>query len=363
MRSIAGVLPIWLLCSTLTMPALGSPGSAEAVRLPAMADRGGPGALPLYGLARPSVSDRGCHGHAYRGFDFWLGRWDVYARIPGDTAEKVVGTNAITSALNGCALEEHWTDALGGRGRSLNTYDAGTGEWNQLWTDATGLALIFAGKATEGRVVMMGDTPKGVGGPIITNRGTWTANGKDRVRQVFEVSSDSQATWAPMFDGDYRKAGTTSPAVEVLSQSCSPTNRARYHWFDFLLGTWQVRTGGATGKSIGTMSVKKDLSDCLVETVFEGMEYQGKAYSAFHFPSLTWHRTWIDQDGVRIALTGRLENDAMVMRGQRMVGGMPQEIKATWQPISPKQVNETWEISTDGGTTWSTTREFSLTAD
>ena len=34
-------------------------------------------------------------------------------------------------------------------------------------------------------------------------RGTWTPNGDGSVRQLFEISADSGATWSTWFDGRY----------------------------------------------------------------------------------------------------------------------------------------------------------------
>ena len=48
------------------------------------------GSLPLYGLDRGRRA--GCEGHGFRGFDFWVGRWNVFT--PG--SPDPVGTNVVT---------------------------------------------------------------------------------------------------------------------------------------------------------------------------------------------------------------------------------------------------------------------------
>ena len=103
--------------------------------------------LPLYGLGGSRAEGRGCREPGFSGFDFWVGRWNVYDPANGGG---LGGTNIVTRELDGCAVEEHWTDVRGGRGRSLNTYDAGDGSWNQLWMDLNGLALIIQGSASRG---------------------------------------------------------------------------------------------------------------------------------------------------------------------------------------------------------------------
>jgi hypothetical protein len=350
---LAAVLGSALAAGGLGCSALAPTDGLAAARSAALAVPAGPSRLPLYGLDRDRRD--GCEARGFRGFDFWVGQWNVFAA--GVSAQ--AGTNVITRSVRGCAVEEHWTDAAGGRGRSLNTFDRGTGQWNQLWMDFNGLALILAGTASAGTMSLLGDTPKGIGGPLITNRITWTAQERGRVRQFWDVSEDGRQTWAAAFDGDYQRARRVTPAAEVTNPFCA--SRPRYHWFDFVIGDWTVEEATSPGRSLGRLRVAKDVSDCLVEWTFKGREYEGKAFSAFHFPTLTWHRTWIDGDGVRVAVAGKLIGTSMVMTGSRVVRGATQNVRATWTPTSVDQVDEVWETSDDGGSTWATDRHFVLT--
>ncbi len=70
----------------------------------AAAPRGG--RLALYGVG---ARGEGCTAPPHREFDFWVGRWDVE-----NPSAVQVGTNAILSGLDGCAVLEHWTGAGGG---------------------------------------------------------------------------------------------------------------------------------------------------------------------------------------------------------------------------------------------------------
>jgi len=312
--------------------------------------------FPLYGLGSRH-GHRDCDERGFRAFDFWLGNWNVYGQDG-----QIGGTNSVTRELEGCAIEEHWTDRAGGRGRSLNTFDAGTGKWNQLWMEATGLAILLEGESAPGRINMSGDTPKFIGGPIITNRITWTRLAPDRVRQYWEISEDGRMTWVPAFDGDYRREPQFHPAAETPNTFCESPARLRYHWFDFIVGSWEMREAGDKGRGLGQLEVAKDLSGCLLEWRFRGRGgYSGKAFAAFHFPSLQWHRTWVDEDGVRIGLTGQLVGTSMVFTGTRVVRhGRTQLVRATWQPVDANQVTERWETSEDEGTTWQSALEVVL---
>ena len=66
-------------------------------------------------------------------FDFWLGEWDVHV-ASGDFA----GSNVITSPYRSCVLIEKWTGAKGSIGMSVNYFDHDSGEWVQIWNDASG---------------------------------------------------------------------------------------------------------------------------------------------------------------------------------------------------------------------------------
>lgn len=314
-------------------------------------------ALPLYGLSRPR--GRSCAQSGFRDFDFWVGEWNVFdPALDG----KLGGTNVVTRELRGCAVEEHWTDLEGHRGRSLNTYDAASKTWNQLWMDHSGLALIISGTASSRRMVMTGDTPQGMNGPIVSNRLTWSRQSRDRVTQIWEVSEDGRTTWNKVFTGDYRRVRRAKVAAELINDFCTSPARARYHWFDFLVGEWDVHLGDHAGPRLGSLTVAKDVSDCLLESRFAGRGYEGKAFAALHFPTRVWHRTWIDEDGVRVALTGELVGSSMVFTGYRTLDhGASQRLRATWTPTTAEQISELWETSDDDGVTWTVARQFTLT--
>ncbi|HZP65437.1 MAG TPA: hypothetical protein VFB32_03950, partial [Rudaea sp.] len=78
-----------------------------------------------------------CTDPAYRGFDFWLGDWNVHK---SDGA--LAGHNRITREYNGCVIHEHYTTEHGYSGESLNIYDASRKVWHQTWVDNRGLLLL-----------------------------------------------------------------------------------------------------------------------------------------------------------------------------------------------------------------------------
>jgi hypothetical protein len=149
-------------------------------------------------IARAQQPNKACTDAAYRQFDFWLGDWDVL--LPDG---KPAGHNHIVSIAGGCGLEEQWTGAGGGTGRSLNTYDAAERRWRQFWVGGDGTVLQLAG---------------GLAGNVMTlenaaNRIRFTRNADRTVRQQWDASTDGGKTWKTVFDGKYVRSGGASGAA------------------------------------------------------------------------------------------------------------------------------------------------------
>ncbi len=140
-----------------------------------------------------------CLAPEHRQFDFWIGEWDV--QLPNG---KPAGINRIEPILGGCALQESWTGVGGLAGHSYNVYDRSRKLWHQTWVDAQGSLLQLEGGFAENRMTLQGETRDSAGAPV-KNRITWTPGGPDRLRQLWEVSTDGGKTWSVAFDGRYVK--------------------------------------------------------------------------------------------------------------------------------------------------------------
>jgi hypothetical protein len=142
------------------------------------------------------------HDPKFQEFDFWIGEWDVHA-----ASGQFAGSNVIAREQRGCYLSEKWTSASGGGGDSINYVDKITGEWVQIWNDASGGQINIRGGLTDEGMLLVGTLHD-----IATNttqpfRGLWTPLEDGRVRQFFEQSNDGGKTWVPWFEGFYtRKA-------------------------------------------------------------------------------------------------------------------------------------------------------------
>ena len=142
-----------------------------------------------------------------RQFDFWLGEWDVTS-----PDGRPAGTNRIEKIAGGWGIIEHWQGVAGGAGKSLNAYHPARRAWQQFWVGMGGILELSGGLNPEGEMVLNGES-RGRDGRVRLDRVTWTPRADGTVRQHWQVSTDSGATWTTSFDGLYRRrAGKPSPA-------------------------------------------------------------------------------------------------------------------------------------------------------
>ena len=140
-----------------------------------------------------------CTSEEYRQFDFWLGDWTVFS-----PQGQEVGTNVVTSALDGCALIENWTSAAGGKGMSVNYFDRDKGTWSQIYRDSSGNISQWpelVGGLVDGAMVLdsgPGSSPR--------TRWKWSLEDDGSVRQMAESTTDEGETWNVVWDSFYRKA-------------------------------------------------------------------------------------------------------------------------------------------------------------
>lgn len=152
-------------------------------------------------LAQEQPKPKPCSGELHDGFDFWVGEWEV------STADgKVAGHNVITK--QNCYLLERWSGAGGSHGMSLNFVNPETGRWTQDWIGGGGGRILIEGELKDGSMVLVGTNtlPDGTQRPF---RGSWTLLEDGRVRQFFEESKDDGKSFAPWFEGFYKKKPQT----------------------------------------------------------------------------------------------------------------------------------------------------------
>jgi len=130
--------------------------------------------------------------------------------------------------------------------------------------------------------------------------------------------------------------------------------------YDFWIGEWEAAWDEEEGiKQYGTNSIARILGDKVLEENFKihsgkNKGFVGQSYSVYHVPSGTWKQAWVDNQGGYFDFTGSNYGDRVYFSTspvqkkkdviiQRMVFYDIQDDSFTWD----------WELSKDGGDTWS----------
>ena len=347
--SVSTLAPLALLC-LVGCDRLTATSPANAVKVPAVVQGDMRGEiLPLGRFVRQD--DSKCRGREYNAFDFWVGKWNATAAGAPD----IVGTNVITKETDGCTVEEHWIDAQGLRGRSLNAYDATTARWYQLWMEQSGGGLQFDGTSGTRSMQLAGTHQTSRSDPTpVTDRATWTATGRNTVRQLGEIASAS-GRFTTVYDISYLRVDAPKYSTPSETVVCSSPARPRYHAFDFILGNWTLKTSAIP--LTANSSVSSDLNGCLIEERITGSDgYKAVAYSGFRPTTFVWNWMFMDNRGVQLRLSGpaTLTGTNMILTGKRTDrSGAVVDVRAEWVMLDATTVEQRWSFSTDGGAVWS----------
>jgi hypothetical protein len=142
----------------------------------------------------------------YRQFDFWIGDWEAFG-VKG----KKAGDSKISLILDSCIILEEWTSAgsqqgLVYKGKSFNTYNANTKQWQQTWVDNVGSTTEYLkGSFQKDRIIFQTNPFLFSKDSLAIRKLTFFNLGPDKVRQFGEISKDNGTTWATEYDLEYRR--------------------------------------------------------------------------------------------------------------------------------------------------------------
>jgi hypothetical protein len=141
----------------------------------------------------------------FRQLDFWVGEWSVRpAAAPANAPASALPQSRVEKILNGCVIFENWLPPGGAGGKSFNIYNRIKKQWEQTWVDGTGSVVHLTGELKDGNMVYRSEGP-GPNGIVRQTRMTFFNLGPDKVRQLWESSTDSGKTWTVSFDGMYTR--------------------------------------------------------------------------------------------------------------------------------------------------------------
>ena len=155
------------------------------------------------------AQNKPCSNPVYRQFDFWIGDWEAFG-----TNGKKAGDSKISAILDSCIILEEWistavVNGLRYAGKSFNTYNASTGQWQQTWVDnAAASTEYLTGKFETDKIIFETSSFKFSKDTTAIRKLTFFSLGKDKVRQLGEIKKDNGQEWATEYDLEYRrKAG------------------------------------------------------------------------------------------------------------------------------------------------------------
>ncbi len=157
-------------------------------------------------LSSTLLSQLPCSGPQYRQFDFWLGEWEAF----GPNGQKA-GDSKVSLILDSCIILEEWTSATVTRGlryagKSFNTWNAATRQWQQTWVDnAGGSNEYLLGKFEDNKIIYRSSPFPFNKDTMAIRKMTFTNLSPVKLRQHGEISKDNGLTWSTEYDLEYRR--------------------------------------------------------------------------------------------------------------------------------------------------------------
>jgi len=160
----------------------------------------------LFSCSLLSAQNKPCSNPVYRQFDFWIGEWEAFG-----TSGKKAGDSKISAILDSCIILEEWTSTAVNNGfryagKSFNTYNASTGQWQQTWVDnAAASTEYLVGKFEKDKIIFETGSFKFSKDTMAVRKLTFFNLGKDKVRQLGEITKNNGQAWITEYDLEYRR--------------------------------------------------------------------------------------------------------------------------------------------------------------
>ncbi|HUF09132.1 MAG TPA: hypothetical protein VMO47_07425 [Rhodothermales bacterium] len=140
-------------------------------------------------------------------------------------------------------------------------------------------------------------------------------------------------------------------APVAFSQAPACSSEEKSHQFDFWIGDWEVTAGG---KVAGHNLIEPILDGCVIQENWTGAG--GSAGSSFNFynPQTDgWEQFWVWRNGTTIHTKGGYSDGKMVLEGETTnQQGQSVLNRITWHDNDDGTVRQHWQMSSDGGETW-----------
>ncbi len=145
---------------------------------------------------------------------------------------------------------------------------------------------------------------------------------------------------------------TAAGAARAQTPAAPPCSAPEHRQFDFWIGDWEVHT--PNGALAGTNRIEAILGGCVLQESWSGTRgMRGMSFNLYSAADRRWHQTWVDSNGLLLAMSGGLEDGRMVLAGDtRQPDGRVVRNRITWRALEDGRVRQHWETSADSGRTW-----------
>jgi hypothetical protein len=140
-----------------------------------------------------------CDTSGHRQFDCWVGDWDVYRT----DKDQLVAHSKIEKLYGGCAIRENWMPFTGPSGGSLNSFRVKSGDWVQVWTDASNALNEYRGR-WNGRLIDFEGVSRDASDSVTRVRMTYEPKADGSVVQTGYNWDDKSGGWALSYQFAYR---------------------------------------------------------------------------------------------------------------------------------------------------------------
>ena len=161
---------------------------------------------PRAATAPPCVADSN-----YQRLAFWIGDWEVV-----DSTGAHYAMERVRPVVDACAFTAEWTGGGGNKGLSMSGFDAGSGEWRQIYVSnqvpfPSGAPVRKSDPSYHGPGIRFIPLVDPGAGQRTRSRVTIMPLSDHRAMQLFEDSSDGGTTWHTLFKAEHRPLRSTEP--------------------------------------------------------------------------------------------------------------------------------------------------------
>ncbi|HEX9660133.1 MAG TPA: hypothetical protein VGA18_07520 [Rhodothermales bacterium] len=137
----------------------------------------------------------------------------------------------------------------------------------------------------------------------------------------------------------------------AAAQTPMCADSVKSHQFDFWIGDWEVTAGG---KLAGHNVIEPILDGCVIQENWTGAGGSAGSSLNFYNPQTDgWEQFWVWRRGTTIHTKGGYSDGKMVLEGETTdEQGQTRLNRITWYDNDDGTVRQHWQMSSDGGETW-----------